>query len=42
MIVVGFKPEENLKKIKIDGKDYKILKMYIKDICQEIKEVTII
>ena len=42
MLIVGFKPEENLKKIKIDGKEYKILKMYIKDICQEIKEVTII
>ena len=42
MLVVGFKPEENLKIIKIDGKEYKILKMSIKDICQEIKEVTII
>ena len=42
MLVVGFKPEENLKIIKIDGKEYKILKMSIKDICQEIKEITII
>ena len=42
MLIVGFKPEENLKKIKIDGKEYKILKMSIKDICQEIKEITII
>ncbi len=42
MILVGFKPEENLNKIKIDKSEYKLLKMPINDICQEIKEITII
>ena len=42
MIVVGFKPDENLKKIKIDKEEYKILKMSIRDICQEVKEITLI
>ena len=42
MMIVGFKPEKSVNKITIDGNEYKILKMPIKDICQEIKEVTLI
>ena len=42
MTLVGFKPEETSNKIKIDKNEYKILKMPIKDICQEIKEITLI
>ena len=42
MIVVGFSPEDNSHKISIDEKEYKILKMNVKDICQEIKEITLI
>ena len=42
MMLVGFKPEETRNKIKIDKNEYKILKMSIKDICQEIQEITII
>ena len=42
MMIVGFSPENNSHKISIDEKEYKILKMNVKDICQEIKEVTLI
>ena len=42
MIIVGFKLDEKFSKITIDGIAYKILKMSIKDIDQEIKEIVLI
>ena len=42
MKIVGFRFEDNSYKISIDGNEYKILKMNIKDICEEIKEITLI
>ena len=42
MIIVGFEPAENLPIITIEGNIYKILKMSIKDISQDIKEINII
>ena len=42
MMIVGFKSEKNYKKINIDENEYKILKMSIKDMYQEIKEITLI
>ncbi len=42
MMIVGFSLEDNTHKISIDEKEYKILKMNVKDICQEIKEITLI
>ena len=42
MKIVGFSSENNSYKISIDGNEYKILKMNIKDICEEIKEITLI
>ena len=42
MLIVGFKSEKILKRITIDENEYKMLKMLIKDMNQEIKEVTLI
>lgn len=42
MMIVGFNLENNKFKITIDGNEYKTLKMSIKDICQEIKEISLI
>ena len=42
MIIVGFKIDEKCQKITIDGIIYKILKMPIKDIYQEIREISLI
>ena len=42
MLIVGFKPMENASKITIDGNVYKTLKMPIKDIYQEIKEIILV
>ena len=41
-MIVGFNLENNKFKITIDGNEYKTLKMSIKDICQEIKEISLI
>ena len=42
MVIVGFKFDEKVSNITIDGIVYKILKMSIKDIDQEIKEIILI
>ena len=42
MMIVGFKCEENLPCVNIDGNVYKRLKMSIKDISNEIKEISFI
>ena len=42
MLIVGFEPMENVPKITIDGNVYKTLKMPIKDIYQEIKEIILV
>ena len=42
MIIVGFKIDKIYPKITIDGNIYKLLKMPIKDIYQEIREICLI
>ena len=42
MAIVGFTPKKTVDKIIIDGNEYKILKMCVKDISQEIKEISFI
>ena len=42
MIIVGFKIDKIHPKITIDGNVYKLLKMPIKDIYQEIREISLI
>lgn len=39
MLTVGFEYEEKLKKVEIDGGVYKVLKMNMKDVPDEIEEV---
>lgn len=39
MLTVGFEYEENHKKVEIDGGVYKVLKMNMKDVPDEIEEV---
>ena len=42
MLIVGFESEKNFPKFKIDGNVYKALKMSIKDINQEIRQIDLI
>ena len=42
MLIVGFEIEKNFTNINIDGSIYKSLKMPIKNICKEIKEINLI
>ena len=42
MLIVGFQIEKDLPKINIDGNVYKSLKMSMKDVFKEIKEINLI